>query len=75
MYIEKIKTLCCDICKNIIADGIELEDAQSEEDEFGFHYCKQHLFVNLTFTNEQKIYATETGSTNLSGFAAWKMLR
>ena len=75
MYIEDKKLLCCDICKNAIADNVEKEDAESEQDEHGFHYCKAHVFVSTTFTLEEKLYATQNSTTDLSGFAAWKMLQ
>jgi hypothetical protein len=75
MYIAEKKLICCDICKDDIADNIDQEEADCEQDEDGFHFCKKHSAVASTFTLEEKIYATENSTTNLAGFAAWKMLQ
>ncbi|MFA5195672.1 MAG: hypothetical protein WC401_07735 [Bacteroidales bacterium] len=68
-------TLSCDVCESVIQQDVDEEDAQAAEDQDGYHYCLQHQFVSDKFTAEQKAYAKENKTTNLAGFAAWKMLQ
>lgn len=72
---EVVGDVICDVCQVTILSNCGLEDSESQEDEDGFHYCKEHEAAVASFTPEQKQYAQETKSTNLAGFAAWKTLQ
>jgi uncharacterized OsmC-like protein len=68
-------TISCDFCRIVVDQDVDEEDAQSAEDESGYHFCSVHETVLESFTSEQKKYAVENATTNLAGFAAWKMLQ
>ena len=68
-------TVFCDFCNIVIGQDVDEEDAQSAEDENGYHFCFVHGIVLEKFTDDQKKYAVENKTTNLAGFAAWKMLQ
>jgi hypothetical protein len=65
----------CDVCESIIEKDVDKEDSQSAEDQDGYHYCLQHLFISDKFTTELKEYAKQNKTTDLAGFVAWKMLQ